>query len=186
MWLLRCPSGKLGQIFPFRKFQCPTPPPPWSFQCLPWGRGCYGYFLELLYMYTMRNSTRRAIAHTSVHAWRTRGVRLATRLKCNKFSIFLFTSWFQNWMSEINFMRTAPSILLCSLKTLIHDMFLFVRQPIRFKQSHGSVRSDFKWDVIETFYSLLYPNSACRWRFAPTLWQLCFPVTLLNHGIEGG
>ena len=35
-------------------------------------------------------------------------------------------------MSEINFMRTAPSILLCSLKTLIHDMFLFVRQPIRF------------------------------------------------------
>ena len=39
----------------FRKFQCPTPPPPRNFQCLlcvcggggGGGGGCYGYFLEL-------------------------------------------------------------------------------------------------------------------------------------------
>ena len=33
-------------------------------------------------------------------------------------------------------------------------------------------------------YSPLFPYSACHWCFVPTLWQLCFPVSLLNLGIE--
>ena len=59
--------------------------------------------------------------------------------------------------------------------------------PRHTPEEHKACNSDFKWGLIDTFYSLLFPYSTCRWHFVPTVWQLCFPVLSLNHDIaEGG
>ena len=122
------------------------------------------------------------------HTWRTWDVRLAARLECNKFSIFY--SWvviIPKSNEEDKMLR--EQLLLFSILLMFHSNSRYVSvyvvhkltNQIYCKQSHGSVHSDFKWGLIETFYSMLYPYSACRWRFLPTLCQLCFSVLLYHR-----